>query len=179
MANVFIGGSRAVSRLNDLIKEQLDNLIAHQSTLLIGDANGGDKAVQRYLADRGYRNVCVYCMQECRNNEGEWPVRNVTSTAKQKDFSYYSAKDRVMAAEAHCGLMLWDGKSKGTLSNMVTLLSSGKKVLVYLSPEQKFHKLTKTEELNLLFQRCDPRDVERATRQLGLTTNLKDAQLSI
>jgi hypothetical protein len=179
MANVFIGGSRAVSRLNDVITEQLDNLISHQSTLLIGDANGGDKAVQRYLADRAYRSVCVYCMQECRNNLGEWPVRNIASTAKQKDFSYYSTKDRVMAAEAHCGLMLWDGKSKGTLANVVTLLNSGKRVLVYLSPEKKFHKLTALEELNLLLQRCDPRDIERATRQLGLAANLKNAQLSI
>src|SRR5260370_1839620 len=132
MANVFIGGSRAVSRLNALIREQLDNLIAHQSTLLIGDANGIDKAVQRYLADRGYRSVCVYCMHDCRNNEGEWPIRSIASSAKQKDFSYYSTKDRVMAEEAHCGLMLWDGKSKGTLSNIITLLGYGTKVLVYL-----------------------------------------------
>ena len=179
MANVFIGGSRAVSRLNALIKEQLDNLIAHQSTILVGDANGSDKAVQRYLADQEYRSVCIYCMQDCRNNEGEWPIRSIRSSAKQKDFSYYSTKDRVMAEEAHCGLMLWDGKSKGTLSNIITLLSSGKKVLVYLSPEKKFHRLTTIEELNLLFERCDPHDVERATRQLGLTANLKGVQLSI
>ena len=47
MTSVFIGGSRAVSRLNDTIREQLDNLIARGRQILIGDANGADRAVQQ------------------------------------------------------------------------------------------------------------------------------------
>jgi hypothetical protein len=179
MAIVFIGGSRAVSRLNALIREQLDNLIDHESVLLIGDANGSDKAVQQYLADRGYRNVSVFCMQECRNNRGEWTVRTITSNGRQRDFTYYSTKDRAMAEEAHCGLMLWDGKSKGTLSNIITLLSSSKKVLVYLSRGKKFYKLSTLDDLCILLQRCDPLDIERAARQLGLTPKLKEMQMSM
>lgn len=32
-------------------------------TILVGDANGADMAVQGYLADEDYRNVIVHCMR--------------------------------------------------------------------------------------------------------------------
>jgi adenine-specific DNA-methyltransferase len=96
-------------------------------TILIGDANGADKAVQEYLAASGYRNVTVYCMEQCRNNAGAWPTRNVKPPGARKDFAYYAAKDLVMAEEARCGVMLWDAKSKGTLNNMVNLVGAGKR----------------------------------------------------
>ena len=49
-------------------------------TILIGDANGADKAVQLYLAQKGYRNVIVHCMaRNCRNNVDDWPAREITA----------------------------------------------------------------------------------------------------
>ena len=68
MTTIFIGGSRAVSRLNALVRDRLDDFIRRQCMILIGDANGADKAVQRHLAGRGYQHVTVYCMEHCRNN---------------------------------------------------------------------------------------------------------------
>ena len=46
--------------------------------ILVGDANGADKAVQQHVASRRYEHVLVYCMDECRNNIGApWiPGRN-------------------------------------------------------------------------------------------------------
>ena len=38
--NVFIGGSRAVSKLNAVIRMRLDHLIKRGCTIFIGDANG-------------------------------------------------------------------------------------------------------------------------------------------
>ena len=171
MAAVFIGGSRAVSRLNAVIRDQLDNLINHRSAILVGDANGADKAVQGYFADRGYRDVCVYCMDSCRNNLGEWPTRPQRSpNSAKRDFEYYSTKDRAMARDANCGVMLWDGKSRGTLNNAVNLLSDRKKVLLYFSPKKVFHKLSTIEDLHVLLQSCDKRDVDQALRRSGLVS---------
>jgi hypothetical protein len=65
---IFIGGSRAVSRLNEVIRARLDDFIRRGDAILIGDANGADKAVQQYFAERHYPNVEVFCMEECRNN---------------------------------------------------------------------------------------------------------------
>lgn len=101
--------------------------------ILVGDANGADKAVQRYLADKSYPNVLVHCMREhCRNNVGHWPTRAVTAPRGAKGFDYYSMKDRAMADAAEYGLMLWDGKSKGTVNNVVNLARAGKLVVVYV-----------------------------------------------
>ena len=52
MTRVIIGGSRVVSRLNEDIGEQLDELIQKNCKVFIGDANGADRAVQQHLADR-------------------------------------------------------------------------------------------------------------------------------
>jgi len=97
---VFIGGSRAVSKLNAAIRGRIDDLIKRGCTILIGDANGADKAVQQYLADRHYPHVVIFCMEKCRNNIGNWPTRNVEPPACSTGFAYYSAKDIVMSQEA-------------------------------------------------------------------------------
>jgi adenine-specific DNA-methyltransferase len=87
--NVFIGGSRAVPRLNAPIRDRIDDLLKRGSTILVGDANGADKAVQQYLADRQYTRVIVFCMERRRNNIGAWPTRNVDPPSERRGFTYY------------------------------------------------------------------------------------------
>ncbi len=165
---VFIGGSRAVSKLNPEIRARLDDLMQRRCEILIGDANGADKAVQQYLAACRYPDVAVYCMEDCRNNAGSWPVRKVVPPGARKDFRYYAAKDAVMAQDAGCGLMLWDGKSKGTLQNLLNLLAAGKRTLVYFAPSQEFQVLAGQADLDDLLRRCDRKSIEAAGRALGV-----------
>ena len=176
MTSVFIGGSRAVARLNSTIVGKLDELISRECQIMVGDANGADKAVQQHFAERGYEHVLVYCMDECRNNLGNWPTTNVTSPSSRRDFAYYAAKDKAMAQDAKCGIMLWDGKSKGTLNNIQALLHAGKKTLVYLASEKAFHKIVTEHDLDALLERCDPAAVQRA--QQAITAKLP-AQLPL
>jgi len=166
MTTVFIGGSRAVSRLNAVIRNKLDDLIARECVFLIGDANGADKAVQGHLATNGYRHVVVYCMDACRNNVGEWPTRQLSMPGARRDFAYYAAKDHAMARDAKCGVMLWDGRIKGTLNNIQGLLRAGKKTLVYVASEAMFYKLSTDQDLETLLQRCDPALIQEAQRQI-------------
>ena len=166
MTTVFIGGSRAVSRLNSVISRRLDDLIERNCMIFVGDANGADKAVQEHLADRTYPNVLVYCMDRCRNNLGDWPTKQLTLPGVRKDFAYYAEKDAAMAQDAQCGVMLWDGESKGTLNNIQNLISSGKKVMVYLAQEKAFHSLSFQDDLHALLDRCDPALIEYAQRQI-------------
>ncbi|PYU37329.1 MAG: hypothetical protein DMG54_33990 [Acidobacteria bacterium] len=106
MHSVFVAGSRALSKLNAQVKERLDNILRKESTVLVGDANGADEAVQRYLAERGYGHVVVYCMEVCRNNVGNWPIRSHSADpAVKRDRHYYGIKDRAMAKDASCGFM--------------------------------------------------------------------------
>jgi hypothetical protein len=149
MTCVFVAGSRAVSRLNSQVTERLDNIIKQNFKVLVGDANGVDKAVQRYLAQCGYRGVVVYCMEDCRNNVGQWPTRAQAAQPGSRRYRhYYGIKDLAMAKDATCGFMLWDGGSKGTLTNVVNLLNAHKKVLLYLAPKKAFFNLRVFEDLH-------------------------------
>lgn len=154
---VFIGGSRRLSRLNNDLKRRLDNIIKKGLTVIIGDANGADKAVQRYLADKRYDKVIVFSSAGgCRNNIANWPSRAITGALGARGFAYYAAKDRAMAGQADYGLMLWDGHSRGTLTNIVDLVQQGKPVLVYLTPERSFATLRGARQLAEWLSGFDP-----------------------
>lgn len=71
-----------------------------------------------------------------------------------------------MADDASCGVMLWDGESKGTLNNIQNLLAAGKKTLVYFSPEESFHKIETQDDLGLLLAHCDPNAIVTAQRKI-------------
>lgn len=71
-----------------------------------------------------------------------------------------------MVNETDYGLMLWDGKSRGTLTSIVDLLHRGKPVVVYLAPGKSFHTLSKREELTVLLPSVDPSLVQQIERDL-------------
>ena len=148
MQSVFVAGSRALSKLNAQITARLDNVVKQGFTVLVGDANGADKAVQRYLAEHEYQRVIIYCMDVCRNNIGKWPVRAHPAQELRRDRHYYGIKDLAMAKDATWGFMIWDGASKGTLTNVVNLLKMQKKILLYSAPEKDFFTLRTREDLD-------------------------------
>lgn len=177
--NVFIGGSRAVSKLNATIRARLDDLMHRRCAILIGDANGADKAVQSYLHKRHYRSVTVFCIREPRNNVGAWPTRHIEPPNDRKDFAYYAAKDFAMSREAQCGVMLWDARSKGTLQNIINLISEGKRALIYFAPSKDFCVVGCEQDLQALLARCEKHDLDAAWRGLGLKTPLSQIPLSL
>lgn len=159
MSKVFIGGSRRISRLSAEVRRRIDRIIEQGLPVLVGDAKGVDKAVQKYLQSRGYEAVEVFCSGgECRNNLGKWPVRAVATGQARRDFNYYAAKDEQMAQEASVGLMIWDGKSAGTLANAARLLRQHKNVVVYAAPAKRFLTLKGEADWESLLSGCK-RDV--------------------
>jgi hypothetical protein len=137
--------------------------------ILVGEANGADKAIQRYLADKSYPNVLVHCMKDhCRNNVGNWPTREVVAPRGARGFDYYSLKDRAMAEAAEYGLMLWDGKSKGTVNNVVNLSRDHKPVVVHVVPTKQFRTIKTSDDLGDLLAQGDSDSVERIVNELRL-----------
>ena len=174
MNSVFVGGSRRITQLSPAVAGRLDNIIVRGLNVLIGDANGADKAVQKYLASKRYGSVVVFCMgANCRNNVGNWATRNVSSNTAKRGFEYYATKDLRMAEEASYGFMLWDGKSKGTLNNVINLLKQGKKVLVYYSPGREFLTVAHVAELADLLRKCDEGVLQDLDRGLGISGFLR------
>jgi len=169
MTTVFIAGSRQISRLPPEVRQRIDTMIEKGFQILVGDANGADKAVQRHLVAKAYPAVLVHCMENhCRNNLGHWPTREVVAPPGARGFDYFSAKDRVMAEAAGYGLMLWDGKSKGTINNVVNLSRRGKVVVVYVAPTKSFQTVRSFADLTDVLEKGDPSSVGRLVSDLHL-----------
>lgn len=155
---VFIAGSRAISRLNDAVRSRLDRIMAERHSVLIGDANGADKAVQKYLADHRYVDVTVYFTGlNFRNNVGAWRVRAIHPAAGVNGgFEFYAAKDRAMADDATHGLMLWDGESRGTFANINNLIRQHKPVAVYVGSAREFVNVKSDADIDVLLSKASP-----------------------
>lgn len=178
MTKVFIAGSRRLSRLNADVKRRIDTMIEKDFTILVGDANGADKAVQRYLAEKGYRNVIVHCMADsCRNNVARWPTREVMAPKGARGLAYYATKDQAMVDDAAYGLMVWDGESKGTLNSVINMIRQEKPVVVYLAPKKMFQNLRSPSDVVDLLGNCDRASVRRFERELGIEHMLQRAPL--
>jgi hypothetical protein len=151
---VFISGSRRIRRLSVEVRERLDRIVGKRLPVVIGDADGADKAVQRYLDSRGYDLVEVFCAGESpRNNVGNWPLRRIDPPHSTRDFHYYASKDREMARAATVGLLIWDGESQGTLMNALRLVAQQKTAVVYVAPEKAFSEVRSRGDFDVLARR--------------------------
>jgi hypothetical protein len=154
--NVFIAGPRAVSVLNNDVKERLQNIINRDFTVIVGDANGVDKQIQQYCYSQNYNNVKVFSSNgKIRNNIGQWKVVTVEVEKNKKGFDFYAAKDLAMAKTADYGFMIWNGKSKGTFNNIINLLKLNKKVLLYFLPKKEFYTLNSITDIDNLVYKSD------------------------
>ncbi len=156
MNTVFVGGSRHVSRLSAQVKERLNNIISSGFQIVVGDAAGADKAVQKYLVDVSYRHVTVFCSGDHpRNNLGLWETNKVATPKHLKGFQFFAAKDREMAKRADFGLMIWDGKSAGTALNVLRLVRAGKKAVLLNVPDKKTVTFKTPNDWNSFLAGCD------------------------
>jgi adenine-specific DNA-methyltransferase len=162
LKSVFVGGSRKISHIGADVKQRLDRMIEGGLLVLVGDANGADKAIQTYLHEREYRNVRVFCTGgDCRNNVGQWPAQPVTPPHRARDFAFFTAKDAAMAEEADAALMLWDGESNGTLVNVARMTARRKPVVIYIAPVKSFETIRSRADLERLLAGCPADDRTR------------------
>ena len=130
---VFISGSISIKKLPKYAMGKIDNIINKELMVLVGDAKGADSLVQKYLYKKGYKNVLVYFAgNKLRNNFGNWKTNQITNNKDEKGRNLYTLKDIEMANDADYGLMIWDGKSEGTLNNISKMKIKSKKFFVII-----------------------------------------------
>ena len=170
---VFIGGSRRISRINDVIRQRLRNIIEQDGDVLVGDANGADKTVQTYFHEQNYSRVTVYYSGDtCRNNVGKWATHSIEVPPNHQGFKFYTAKDTAMSVNADYGFMLWDGQSSGTLNNILNLLKAGKRTLVYFSLTKTFFTVSSVKELNQILTQCSSQVISIFNEKIHLSRTL-------
>lgn len=178
---IFIAGARSVTSLSDTVKKRLYSIYEKNGDVLIGDCYGVDSAVQAFFSKLSYGNVIVFASNgKVRNNIGNWTVKNVPVESHIKGFDFYKQKDIAMADCADYGFMIWDGKSKGTLNNMINLIRQNKNILVYLSPFDKTVVIKNTEQLNALINICPQSTKETYYKLISGGNDISDnAQLTL
>jgi len=179
MTTVFLSGSRKISRLTAEIRSRLDNMIQNGLRIIVGDANGADKAMQGHLSKVHYSDVTVdHVGRTPRNNVGHWLTEEVPTDGHLSGRHFFAQKDRHMSKVADFGLVLWDGKSSGSVQNMVWLTEEGKKIVVYYQPEHHFYNIKEQSDLLKLLAKCSRGDIADIDRKILLPASLKQQMSS-
>lgn len=169
MHKVFISGSMQIKNLDNNVISRINNIITSNYEVLVGDADGVDSSIQNYLHSRGTKSVVVYCSgNQPRNNVGHWIVEEIHPSSKPGTREFFTAKDIKMAEDCDFGLMVWDTKSTGTLSNAIEILKRKKYSLVYINKTKEFIKIKDINDLEVLVSYMSDSARIKANKKLGL-----------
>lgn len=138
---VFISGSISIKKLPGEVCRSIDRIMEQGMGILVGDARGIDSLVQGYCVSKNYFDVTVYTISHPPRNlaSEKFGVRKIDAPDSLKNKRKRQAlKDRAMTEESDFSLVVWDGKSKGSYANIARALEQGKKVKVYMVPEERF-----------------------------------------
>lgn len=135
---IFFFGSKSITTLSPDFINELEIAMLNRCHILVGDCSGVDLEVQRYLADSEYKNVTVYYSfdeqhPKPRNNVGSWQQMkcNNKSSSDLSPFGFRRLKDIQMITTCSKAICLWDGKSKGTQTNIEELRRHGVQLKIY------------------------------------------------
>ena len=137
--------------------------------IVVGDATGADRAMKLYLHKLPYPDVTVDSVGAApRNNVGGWQTKNIAVGEGVSGREFYALKDREMADVADFGFVVWDGKSPGSVQNMLWLAKQNKAVVVYATPEEQFYNLKTEREMVDVLARCDDATLDDIGRKIAL-----------
>jgi len=144
-----LGGSRHIFDLPNEIKEILDEKISKNNIFYIGDAQGSDIAFQNFFKAKNYKKVKIFSSAGyIRNNVGNWDWEIINSGLKSKSNAVHAFKDRHMCKLSNSGLMVWDCRSAGTLSNVIDLVRQGKDCLIWVVPDSDLYQFDNQKSLD-------------------------------
>lgn len=175
MTTVFIAGSISISRLHEKVQERINKIVSSDLNVVVGDADGADTSIQQCLHDYRATKVTVYCAGDTpRNNVADWPVCRVHSKARAGSRAFFTAKDLEMARSSDYGLMIWDCKSTGTLSNVIELLREKKKSVVFVNKDKDFVTIADKAGLDRLLHFMSEHARTKAEEKIGLSAKLAE-----
>ena len=106
MEKIFIAGSISIKKLDESVTRRIDKMMNQGYEIILGDADGIDKAVQNYLNIQGYNKVTIYHSgTTVRNNLGNWSTKSVATKYRFGTRDFFTAKDLALANDADIGVM--------------------------------------------------------------------------
>ena len=143
---VFISGSKLINELDEKVKEIIKGYIDNGDEILVGDDDCGiDTLIQSCI--KTYKNVTVYApFKSVRMNMGSWDVKRNEKGGVGRSTMWVN-HESLMAVEADCGFMIWNGRSVDAFINMINLTSLKKPVLVYNTETKELTEIKSYAEL--------------------------------
>jgi len=183
MHKIFISGSMRIKNIDREVINRINNIISSKFEIIIGDADGVDSSIQEYLKNISYNDITVYCTgQKPRNNLGSWRINTIVTDKKPGTREFFTAKDISMSKDCDFGLMIWDSKSTGTLSNVLELLTANKNSLVFVNKLKKFYEISNVETFENLLSIMSESAFDKADKKIKLKyklSHLKNNQLKL
>ena len=90
---------------------------------------------------------------------------------------YFTAKDLVMAKKCDYGLMVWDSKSTGTLSNVYEILTQNKRSLIFVNKLKKFYTVSDSSSFERLISVMSEAAFLKADQKIKLKDKLKNRNI--
>jgi len=149
MKKVFISGSISIKILPNDVKKSINNIINQKFEIIVGDALGIDSLVQNYCKQLNYHNVTVYSinLQPRYKADVNFKTKYIEVSKNIKSFrEKQQEKDKAMTNDSDFTFVIWDGKSKGSYSNIIRGIENNKKVKVFLFNENIFIENTKVDK---------------------------------
>ena len=174
MQKVFISGSIRIKSLDENVLSRINNIVKSNYQVIVGDADGVDSSIQKYLESKQTKAVVVYCSGEKpRNNIGHWFTEKIQTNISPGTKAFFTAKDIKMAEDCDYGLMVWDTESTGTLNNALELLKRKKISLVYINKAKKFLKVKEVSDLEKLISYMSDSAFRKADKKLNLSEKIE------
>lgn len=149
--SVFISGSIAIKSIPNQVVDSITKMIEKNLTIFVGDASGIDTLVQDLCSKNNYFNVVIYTITSSpryiANNNFDFKYIFVDQEIK-KERERQKYKDRAMTDDSEYSLVVWDGTSKGSYSNILRSIEQEKPIKVYYQAIEEFispKKITEPE----------------------------------
>lgn len=122
---LLLMGSSAfkAEKLPVVVRELLDEAMAHGTTMIVGEARGACRRFQDYLHTKGYQGVIVGHARSIRYNAGGWRTVRYGDDLKERE--------RGMIDDSDSAIVIWVDGSSVIAENLEYLKKLGKPTYVY------------------------------------------------
>ena len=105
------------------VRERIDEAIARNMRIIVGEAHGACRAYQDYLNSKGYRNVIVGHALSIRYNAGKWKTKQYGKNLKEREEG--------MIQDCDQAIIIWVNQSGVIAGNLELLKRLGKPTFLY------------------------------------------------
>lgn len=157
---VFLSGSISEKKMPLIISEWVDRYVISNCKFIVGDASGIDSVFQEYLHKKKYLSVEVFGVSDRPRNKREkkWEYIKINVPNKFKNTSRmnFLFRDFQLSKQSHGGIIVWnpirntrgrESVSKGSLFNMINLLSDNKSLILYYIPSNEVRLIDSLDDL--------------------------------